>query len=149
MASSGWVRGGAVMDGVHTGSCLCGEVSFQVAGDFEGFFLCHCSRCRKGTGSAHAANLFSRSAQLTWQTGESSVRSFRLAGTRHQRSFCGSCGAPLPGLHQDGALLVVPAGSLDTPVITAPSGHIFCASRAAWEDGIADAPRFEGFPGRS
>jgi hypothetical protein len=43
-----------------TGSCLCGAVSFEVSGAFDSFFLCHCSRCRKDTGSAHAANLFWR-----------------------------------------------------------------------------------------
>ncbi|MDF2503046.1 GFA family protein [Clostridium sp.] len=30
----------------YKGSCLCGEVTFEIEGDFENFFLCHCERCR-------------------------------------------------------------------------------------------------------
>ena len=38
---------------IHRGSCLCGKVTFEIEGNFEQFFLCHCERCRKDTGSAH------------------------------------------------------------------------------------------------
>ena len=46
------------MGTTHSGTCLCGAVRFEISGSFERFYLCHCSRCRKGSGSAHAANLF-------------------------------------------------------------------------------------------
>ena len=46
------------MSNRHSGACLCGAVHFEIEGDFERFFLCHCEYCRKDTGSAHAANLF-------------------------------------------------------------------------------------------
>ncbi len=46
------------MSGHHTGSCLCGAVRFRIEGEFERFYLCHCSHCRKDTGSAHAAGQF-------------------------------------------------------------------------------------------
>ena len=36
------------------GSCLCGEVAFEVEGPFDSFLNCHCSRCRKATGTARA-----------------------------------------------------------------------------------------------
>ena len=32
----------------HAGSCLCGQVRFEIEGDFDRFFFCHCQRCRKG-----------------------------------------------------------------------------------------------------
>ena len=38
------------MSNKHSGSCLCGAVRFEVAGDFERFYLCHCEHCRKDTG---------------------------------------------------------------------------------------------------
>lgn len=28
----------------YLGSCLCGEVTFEVDGDFGDFYLCHCGR---------------------------------------------------------------------------------------------------------
>jgi hypothetical protein len=42
----------------YHGSCLCGKIHYEVTGEFEQFFFCHCKSCRKDTGSAHAANLF-------------------------------------------------------------------------------------------
>ncbi len=134
-------------DQTASGSCLCGGVAFEITGPFESFFLCHCSRCRKDTGSAHAANLFSTRATLTWLSGEDLVRSYQLPATRHQRSFCGTCGSALPRVQMDGALLVTPAGSLDTPLSIRPTAHICCADQAAWEQGLADAPRLDGLPG--
>ena len=46
------------MSNTYSGSCLCGEIRFEIEGEFELFYLCHCEYCRKDTGSAHAANLF-------------------------------------------------------------------------------------------
>lgn len=129
----------------HVGSCLCGIVKFEVHGDFDSFYLCHCKYCQKDTGSAHAANLFSQSAKLTWLAGADAVSSFTLPGTRHNKSFCRSCGSALPSALLAG-LLVVPAGCLDTEVCVSPTAHIFTSSRAIWEGAIGDAPEFGGLP---
>lgn len=130
----------------HLGSCLCGTVRFEVEGDFNSFYLCHCQHCRKDTGSVHAANLFSQSAKLVWRSGAEAVTSFTLPGTRHKKSFCKFCGSALPNT-QIAGLLVVPAGCLDTKVTMLPTAHIFFSSKAAWEEGLAEVPRFEGLPG--
>lgn len=129
----------------HLGSCLCGAVRFEVAGAFDGFFLCHCGRCRKDTGSAHAANLFAAQASLEWLSGEVKVKTFQLAGTRHQRSFCADCGSAVPYRHATG--LVVPAGSLDSELARRPDAHICCASRAGWDHDLDGVPRLDGLPG--
>jgi hypothetical protein len=130
-----------------TGTCLCGAVSFEVSGAFEGFFLCHCSRCRKGTGSAHAANLFSRTAHVTWLSGEDRVKTYRVPGTRHQKSFCAECSSALPRVQPDLGLLVVPAGSLDSEVRIRPDAHIFFADRADWDQRLEDVPKVDKLPG--
>jgi hypothetical protein len=117
----------------YAGACLCGAVRFEIDGAFEHFYLCHCARCRKDTGSAHASNLFSSTAVLRWIDGESNVRQFALPGTLHARSFCATCGSALPSVQMNGALLVVPAGCLDGPLDIAPDAHLFVASRAAWD----------------
>jgi hypothetical protein len=130
-----------------TGSCLCGTVRFQISGVFDGFFLCHCSRCRKDTGSAHAANLASSTAAITWQAGHDSVRTYRVPDSRHQKSFCSECGSALPGVHRNGTLLVVPAGSLDSEIDIRPNAHICVASRATWDSHLEDVPKLDGLPG--
>lgn len=135
------------MNETAEGACLCGTVRFRVSGRFEKFFLCHCSRCRKNTGSAHAANLFAFEASLDWLSGRESVKTYKLAGTRHEKSFCVECGCPLPSAPNNGAFVVVPAGALDTPVTLRPTAHIHCASRAEWEDALPDTRRMDGLPG--
>lgn len=129
------------------GSCLCGTVQFEISGDFDAFFLCHCSRCRKNSGSAHGANLFASNASIAWRSGEANIASYRVPDTRHERSFCKSCGSALPGVRMGGALLVVPAGSLDGPVNIRPTAHISCASRADWDVDLPDIPHLDGLPG--
>lgn len=130
----------------HKGSCLCGAVAFEVEGAFESFYLCHCGRCRKNSGSAHAANLFSSTASLKWQRGQDKVAQFTLPSTRHSRSFCSICGSAVPGLQMGGALLVVPAGCLDSEVPIRPTAHIFSGSRAGWDHTLDVVPFVEGSP---
>ncbi|HEX5418873.1 MAG TPA: GFA family protein [Gammaproteobacteria bacterium] len=127
----------------HLGRCLCGGVRYEVEGDFERFYLCHCEHCRKDTGSAHAANLFTSTAELKWLSGADKVKQFKLPSTRHCKSFCSICGSALPSVQMDGALLVVPAGSLDSKVSMRPNAHIFVASRADWDNGLEDVPNME------
>jgi hypothetical protein len=127
------------------GACLCGTVQFQIVGKFEGFFLCHCSRCRKDSGSAHAANLFASAATVTWRSGQDSIRTYRLAGTRHTKSFCIECGSTLP--RSSGAGLMVPAGSIDSPIERRPDAHICFADRANWDDHLETIARLDGLPG--
>ena len=135
------------MDQTTPGSCLCGAARFEIAGPFDSFYLCHCSRCRKDSGSAHAANLFAPGARIDWLSGADVVRTFRLPGTRHQRSFCGTCGSALPSAQMDGTLIVVPAGSLDGPVPLRPKARLCWASRADWDQALEDLPRLDDLPG--
>ncbi|MBR9926650.1 MAG: GFA family protein [Gammaproteobacteria bacterium] len=129
----------------HIGSCLCGTVRFKVEGEFDSFYLCHCQHCQKDTGSAHAANLFSSSAKLIWQSGTDAVTCFALPGSRHNKSFCKLCGSALPNI-QIAGLLVVPAGCLDTEITMLPTAHIFLSSKAAWDWELGEVPKFEGLP---
>ncbi len=130
-----------------SGSCLCGAVGFRVTGPFEHFFLCHCSRCRKGSGSAHAATLFSGAATLEWLRGQEGVTQFRISGTRHARSFCAQCGSALPTVLEGGEGLSVPAGCLDEPVGLRPEAHICCDDRADWDADLEQVARLPGLPG--
>lgn len=134
------------MTGNYSGSCLCDEIAFEVVGKFDSFYLCHCSRCRKGTGSAHGSNLFSSSAKLKWLAGEDKVKSFRLPGTMHAKSFCAICGSAVPSIQMDGQLLVVPAGSLDTDLDMKVTAHILIEDRARWDNDLEKAPMVTGLP---
>ncbi len=131
-------------DKKYSGSCLCKKVSFEFIGDFNGFYLCHCGRCRKVTGSAHGANLFSTSAKLNWLTGEEHIKTFHFPNTRFVKSFCDTCGSALPNT-ANGRILV-PAGSLDCDVDLKPNGHIFIGSKANWDQDLETVTKFENLP---
>lgn len=130
----------------YSGSCLCGSVRFEVAGEFEHFYLCHCEYCRKDTGSAYASNLFTSTGKLIWLSGQDMIKHFTLPATRHSRSFCLECGSALPNTQMDGTLVVVPAGSLNTEVSLRPTAHIFVSSRAKWDEALECIPSAERFP---
>jgi hypothetical protein len=127
------------------GSCLCGSVTFEITGAFTTFYLCHCERCRKDSGSAHAANLFSPTAQLTWLSGTENITTFTLPETRHSKSFCAICGSALP-IQLNAKLLQVPAGCLDGDIAIEPTAHIFFSDKANWDHNLDNVPKFDALP---
>ena len=130
----------------YLGSCLCKGVKFKVIGDFESFYLCHCRYCRKDTGSAHAANLFSSTAKIEWLKTETEIKTYLPHKSNHVKSFCINCGSALPNLQMDGKLLVVPAGCLDTKLEKRPDAHIFISNKANWDVSLDNVIKYQRFP---
>jgi hypothetical protein len=128
------------------GSCLCGAVKYEVTGVPQRFFHCHCSRCRKATGTGHASNLFVQPGALRWLAGEEQVRAFKLPeAKRFTNSFCAVCGSRLPRQPKDSDSVVIPCGSLDGDAPIKPQARIFSGSRASWScagDGLPVYPEY-------
>ena len=128
------------------GSCLCGAVRFDIKPPLTAFRYCHCSRCRKATGSAHAANIFVPAAQFAWQTGEAQTRLFNLPGAkRFAVRFCTECGTRVPHQVTGTENVLVPAGILDDSPAQMPDGSIFWGSRAPWFVETHDLPKHEAY----
>ena len=114
---------------------------------FKGFQYCHCSRCRKYTGSAHSSNLMVSPDQFKWINGESLVARFTPEETKHfATSFCQNCGSSLPWHTKSGIAVVVPAGTLDDHPGIEPFQNIFCASKAAWYKQPSELPEYNELP---
>jgi hypothetical protein len=129
------------------GGCLCGAIKYTVHGPFLRFLHCHCARCRKVTGSAHATNLFVDAANLHFTAGESlPVRFDHPEAQRFGNSFCPRCGSRVPHLSKDGRNYLIPAGSLDDAPDIRPTGRIYFGSRAPWSCDGDDLPRFPEGP---
>ena len=126
------------------GSCLCGAVKYEVTGEAKRFLHCHCSRCRKATGTGHASNLFLQPGELRWLQGEEQVRSFKLPeAKRFTNQFCATCGGRLPRQAPGTDVVLIPAGSLDDEAPMKPQGRVFYGSRAGWscaDDGLPTYP---------
>ena len=130
-----------------TGSCLCGTVKFQIAPPYTAFRYCHCSRCRKASGSAHAANLFLPEKQFAWTAGEASVTRFNLPGAqRFSVWFCNRCGTRMPHKVPGRDDYLVPAGILDTDPGKRPEQSIFWDSRAPWYVEPEGTAKFKEYP---
>ncbi len=130
----------------YFGSCLCGKVKFELSGEFQSFFLCHCTRCQKDSGSLHAANLFAKGGLLTWLQGESNVKIYQYPNSLHTKSFCQNCGSALPVFSESINCVVVPAGSMDSAVPISPTAKIFVANTARWSKHITCVPSFDELP---
>jgi hypothetical protein len=130
-----------------TGGCLCGRVRYQVTGPFDAFHLCHCSQCRRSTGSAHAANIFTRPENLQWLAGEELVKRYIPDEPDViSKAFCSHCGSLVPYTSLKSGRLIIPAGSLDEAPGIDPQDNIFWRDRAAWYDAGLAAEHIEQFP---
>jgi hypothetical protein len=127
--------------GTIGGSCLCGQVAYQVEGAIELIRHCHCSRCRRARSAAHASNGFVDPAKFRFVRGEEVVESYKVPDAeRFMQHFCRECGSILPRALPNRPYTVIPMGSVDDDPIGRPSVHIFVDSKAPWFE-IADALR--------
>ena len=130
-----------------SGSCLCGVVTYQYTGSVNVFQYCHCSRCRKFTGSAYASNIIINPDQFQWLSGEESIGRFEPPEAKHfATSFCKNCGSSLPWLTKSGKAIVVTAGTLDDDPKEKPTHHIFMADKAPWDEEVSTLKKYEALP---
>ena len=127
-----------------SGGCNCGAVTYRVADAFEYAQNCHCSGCRKATGSAFKPFGGIVHDQVELLTGADALL---LVGDVVDHDVrCGRCGAYLYSVVRDGAYVHVALGSLDDAPTRRPDSHIFVGSKAPWYDITDDLPQFEAFP---
>jgi hypothetical protein len=119
---------------MHTGSCLCGAVTFEVTGDLPRPDACHCTQCRKFSGHFFASTDVPRSA-LTVH-GADKVTWFR-SSEKVRRGFCSVCGSSLfwDPIYRDWTGIAM--GALDAPTDTTLGIHIFVSQKGDYYD-IAD-----------
>jgi hypothetical protein len=130
------------------GECNCGAVSFEINAHLSEVFVCHCSICRRSSGSNAMAVVIVTNDQFRWIRGEDQVRSWKKPGTDWQKWFCRICGSPLPGIN-DESRMFVPAGLIsDGGESLRVAHHIWVDSRAVWDEigdaGVRHREAFEG-----
>ena len=135
------------MSKISRGSCLCNAITYQFSGPEFVFQYCHCSRCRKFTGSAHAANIIIDPKQFEWLGGEELVGRYEHPEANHFATcFCTRCGSSLPWLAKSGRSMVIPAGTLDEDPGIRPTQNIFWHDRAPWQKEVADLVQYDELP---
>jgi len=125
------------------GSCLCGAVRYSVHDAFRYALNCHCSQCRRATGSACKPFAGIERGKFAITAGSESLLLFGENAAHDAR--CRVCGSLLYSVVRDGAFVHVTLGTLlDTPSIR-PSAHIFVGSKAPWYTITDQLPQHEEF----
>lgn len=122
------------------GECNCGAVAFELTADLSGVFVCHCSLCRRFTGSNGIAVVVVENDAFRWIRGEEHIATWKKPDADWQARFCRICGSSLPGVN-DESRMFVPAGL----ITEGDEGlrvihHIWVGSKADWDE-IGDLGR--------
>lgn len=129
------------------GSCLCGDVVFEVGQPLTGIELCHCRKCRKAYGAPFAATLYGRREAFRWLRGERRVTTWdapvEQSPPAYRHSFCARCGSPLPLVWDALPFVEVPVTSLDEPPAAGPSYQQFSSQCLAWVGDISGVQAYE------
>jgi len=116
------------------GECNCGAVAFEIHADLSDVFVCHCSICRRSTGSNGIAVVVIDNSAFRWLRGRETVATWKKPNADWQTWFCRTCGSPLPGANDDSRMFV-PAGLIseggDALRIT---HHVWVDSKAGWDE---------------
>lgn len=131
------------------GSCLCGNIQFEYSGSLGPITQCHCTQCRKTSGTAFAANCSIDKSQYKIVKGNDLIKEFESSPGKY-RAFCNNCGSPVYSRRDSiPDKLRIRLGLLDTEIDRKPEFHIFVDSKAEWHDICDEIPQYPEFePGR-
>lgn len=126
------------------GKCLCGTVCYEVEDQFRYSFYCHCSNCRRTTGSAFKPFAGIEREKLRIVGGADRLLIFGEQSGHD--AHCGTCGSLLYSLVREAQFVHVTLGTLvDSPSVR-PSAHIYVGSKAPWYTITDDLPQHEDLP---
>jgi hypothetical protein len=127
---------------ILAGECFCGAVRYEVADQFAYALNCHCSNCRRTTGSAFKP--FAGIARDKFRLVKGGNDLLIYGSDAAHDAHCGRCGSLLHSVVRGGAFVHVAMGTLaDDPSIR-PSAHIFVGSKAPWFAITDDLPQYVG-----
>jgi len=125
-----------------SGQCFCGAVAYTVRDAFVYAANCHCSNCRRTTGSAFKPFAGIARDKLTLTKGHADLMIF--GDEEGNDTHCGKCGSLLYSVVREGRFVHVAMGTLvDDPSIR-PTRHIFVGSKASWFSITDDLPQYDG-----
>lgn len=118
----------------YSGSCLCGEINFEVDEFETPLGHCHCKMCQKFHGAAFSTLAEVKLENLYWITGQKNLKSYTAANNTI-RQFCNTCGSSLlfcSPHNQKSATIELAIACLDNDCNLKPDAHIYTSSKASW-----------------
>ena len=114
------------------GHCLCGKVGFEIGGRRFKLYQCHCSLCRRQSGSSSNVATIISAEGFRWLRGAEFISSWRK-DTGFRSDFCSRCGSPVPNPLRNTPYVWVPAGLLENGGELEIVAHLCVASKAPWD----------------
>jgi hypothetical protein len=131
---------------IHKGSCLCGQLRYEINGELTNVLNCHCSMCRKAHGAAFRSRAVVRIGDFRWLSGEHLLTHYESSPGEH-RTFCRVCGSNMiTKFDKNKDVYGLALGTLDTDPGVKPACHVFVGSKAPWHDITDQLPQHEAFP---
>lgn len=128
------------------GGCQCGAVRYELREPPFGTWACHCSLCRKQSGSAFGLSMAVSLDGLVFTAGEPAIWT-RKAESGHTLDclFCRDCGSRLiHRRHEHGGRQTLKPGTLDDSSWVAPGRHFFPESALPWVKPLIAAIEMKG-----
>jgi len=125
-----------------SGRCLCGRVRFEIQGQMGPFAYCHCTSCRRASGTAFAANAPVRDADLKWLSGREEIGEYESSAGKF-RAFCRGCGSPIYARHESAPeWLSIRLGLIDGDLPREATAHFNVSEKASWYRLTDDLPQY-------
>ena len=121
----------------RTGSCLCGNITYEIDGDLLATAVCHCDHCQRQSGGAFSTNLVVTASQLEVSGDLATYEDRGRTGDAVYvlRKFCGNCGSPIVSeLMEPAGVVAVKAGTLDDRSGVQPDVQAWCVDKQPWVD---------------
>ncbi len=126
---------------MHTGSCLCGKVTFEVNAQIRRFHHCHCATCRKAHATVYGSSALVDAAAFVIKSGQECLSSY-ASSVGKDRYFCSICGTHVfarSTRNPDDVILRI--GTLDGDLRIKAQGHIWVSHKPDWYDIADDLPQ--------
>lgn len=118
---------------MHSGSCLCGTVSFRLLSEPKAVSNCHCRMCQKQHGAAFSTYASVPKSDLEYLSGQELLTSYNSSDSII-RKFCSICGSNIEwsGGENFPDWTSIAVASLDTSFEPKSIKDIHIESRVSW-----------------
>ncbi len=118
-----------------TGSCLCGDISYEISQSVGDIAHCHCIKCRKAHGAAFSSVAKIEDQNFLLRDESQFLKSYESSPGK-TRYFCSCCGSQIYAKRDNTDFIILRLGTLNDESMAGSeyqeSKHIWLAEKACW-----------------